>query len=1269
MRISWLGRLAACVLAAAAAHTAVAQINSGMITGIVTDPQKAVVPNAKVEAVEDATKFSHSAVTNGSGEFTMPYLKAGVYTLTVTALGFPVTKVTGLNVVTEGTVRADVALQLSKVSTEVEVLATVDQVQSDSTTVEGAVDDHLIGSIPNGNQNPLYYASLLAGVVGRSEMASTTSFQSFGIGYDGRRWQSAINVGGAAAFSASIQLDGLNVTSGAWNEASVLPNVDSLQEVRVVTNNFTAEQSRGMGAIKMSTKSGTNQWHGTVHDIVRNEDLNANTFSNNTNSIKRGQFRVNNFGGTIGGPVIKDKLFIFTSIDFMLHSDTPQWLWTVPTAQQRIGDFSQTMVSGTNGVATPVGIFDPNNVVQTSATVYTRAPYPGNVIPNPSPYALKIMSVYPLPNRPAIDAFGDQNFYTQATRTFWRSNNNNRLDYRRGRHSIYASGGVSIGHVDTPSPFSNPQWFSQPTTNSGGTPARNVADDNPYVQLGDTVILSPTLVLDLRAGVNRIHSNSVNLPPTPFTSADYTALGIPLSVQQIMPQFGAAPDLSPGFYSNAAWAQYSGKQERQTNSSATGSITKMHGKWQLKAGAEYRVYEGNYTDFQFNAADYQTSTGGYTVQNITAAGASTNNNNINQQGFSGANVLSGGGGWLIPATPSSRPSLTAKYVGLFTQNDWRATSRLTLNIGMRWELQPGPTDRFNRSSAMDLALASPFTASGNPLSTPYMGQVVFPGNNGLSRNLWNTTWTDFGPRLGAAYRLNEKGTWVLRGGYGIAYAPNNTGWYDGPFCYNQGAFTYSSQILPYGTNPNGTLVGPFWNPAVSPIITPPGPNSAAAQNYGTGGAYFNVNSEIPARVQMWNVFIERQLSRTWFVSVGLSGMHAVHLFESRYPVQNNQMIPANVLSAWRQTYISTNAGTNTANLQVQNPLQSATGTLLPFLSTLGQRTIPESDLYYPYLPLLGQTIQADNGQSMYNSLQVSVRHSFSNGFLLNGHYTWSKSIDNAYTELQDAQSFSDTTTGGAGGSNGYLNLLDDNQNKKLSYSDVPHRFVITGTYELPFGKGKHFDVKNRVARAAMGGWRIGSVYTWQMGFPLSPTGLNSSSLDNRSDRNPAPNEPLVLPSNLQGWYNGKTSVTLPDGRSYTPCAQCYLKFNPDAFFNETLTTANGGHQTNLFWWGNAAIDYGGLRGPGRNNMDVTLSRDFSIRERYVVSFNANVTNALNHTQFGSGTYNMALGSVQVSAVPATGIAAGESQNPASYGTHNLNTFDPRQVMLEMRVRF
>ena len=1253
-------------LAALLASAAFGQINSGTITGVVMDPQKAVVPHAKVEVVEDATHYSYAVVTNENGEYTVPYLKAGSYSVTVTAPGFPAFHLSGVSVVTDGTTRADVELRLSQTASEITVTASADQIQSESTTVEGAVNAHVIESVPNITQNPLYYASLLEGVVGRAELSEATTPQSFGIGYDGRRFQSALNVNGATAFGASIQLDGLSVTSGAWNEAAVLPNTDSLQEVRAVTNNYTAEFGRGMGAIQMATKSGTNQFHGSAYYRVRNEDFNANTFSNNANGIARAQFRVNDIGGTVGGPIIRNKLFVFTSYENLLHSDSPQWTLTVPTAAQRIGDFSQTVISGTNGAPTPVTIWNPNDVVgEPSTNVYQRAPYPGNIIPDPSSYALKIMAIYPLPNRPATNAFGANNFFTQGNRSFSRSSNNSRLDYHRGRQSIYMSGGVSIGNITTPSPYTgaNSQFYLAPTavngiSGGGSGSARYDSDDNPYVQVGDTVTLSPTLILDVRAGVNRIHTNYLSNIATNFSAADYASYGIPASVQAVMAFPGSAPDFqSPGTFSNPAFTQNNNKHERQTNSQVNGSVTKMQGKWTLKAGSEFRVYEGNYTDYQESATQYQSTPNAFTTQFVTSSGASTQNNTIAQQGFAGASILAGGGGWSVNTTQNTRPALTAKYFAVFTQNDWHATSRLTVNLGLRWEVQPGPTDRFDRSQALDLGATNAWGTAG---------EVVFPGiTPGFSRNLWKTTWTNFGPRLGAAYRLDDKT--VIRGGFGIAYAPNNTGWYDGPFAYNMGAFAAGTQILPYGTNPNGTLVGNFWDAAATPIIPAVGGHNDAPQLYGAGGTFFNVQEERPPVADMWNVFVERQLSRTWLISIGYTATRGVNLLQARYPLQNNMSVPASVLANCRAAYISSN-GNNPCTANVQNPLQPANGALIPFVGTLGQRTIPEIDTYYPYLALLGDVIERDNGWSSYNALNVRVRHSFAGGFLLDGHYTWSKAIDTTYTELQDEQGFSDIVGGnGNASTNSYIDLLNPRNNKKLSYSDVPSRVVITGTYALPFGAGKHFDVSNRVVRAAVSGWEIGSVFTWQEGFPLAPTGANTNSLDSRPNVNPG--EPLVLPKNLQGWYNGVTSITLPDGRQYTPCAQCYLKYNPDAFGGQVLTEANGTNQADLYWTGNSALDYGALRGPGRNNLDLSLTRNFRIKEKYDVSFHANVTNALNHTQFLSSAFNMALGGIQTTAVPSQGLLPGEAQSAASYGTHNLLTYDPRQMIMEVRVRF
>ncbi len=1208
--------------------------------------------------LEQTTRSSESVSTNNSGEFNVPYLAAGRYSVTVQKEGFNSFRAEDVILSEVQAYHLEVLLQVGQLSTTVQVTAESLQLQTQSTTVQSSVGENVIDLVPNITQNPLYYATLQAGVVGRMENGESQSTQSFGIGFDGRRFFSAFNINGSTAFTNDIQLDGLSVTGSAWNEATVLPNTDSLQEVRVATNNYSAEYGRGQGVVEMATKSGTNGFHGDVYYRNRNEAMNANSFMNNADAIARQPFRVNDFGGSVGGPIIRNKLFFFTSFERLLHNDTPEWLLTVPTAAERVGDFSHVLTPNFNGQPTPVVLYNPASVTQVGPNVYQRMPYPNAIITNVSPYALKIMNIYPLPNRTPTDPYGDNNFFTAENRTFQRSSNNNRLDYHHGRHSFYASGGVEDGTINTPSPYgAKSPFYLSPTTNVsyGGTEPEYVSDDNPYVQLGDTIILSPTTILDVRYGLTRVHTNFLSNTAQDLTASDYSSYGIPTSVQNIMPQFGSAPDISDtGNFSNASNAWYNNKHERQTNQQVTGSVTKTLGKWTFKGGAEVRVDLSNFTDYQNAATAYETATGNYTQEYISASGASTAQDvNVNQQGYPGASILVGGGGWLVSQTFSPRPALAEKYFALYSQNDWHATPRLTINLGLRWEVQPGPTDRFNRASDIDLTETSSF---GTP------GTIVFPGHNGISRNLWNPVWDDFGPRLGAAYRLGNN--WVVRGGYGVSYVPNNTGWYDGPYTYAMGAFAPGTEVLPFGNNPNGTLVGNFWDAAASPVIPAVGANSAAPQLYGSGFPFFNRNSERPPRVQQWNIFVEKQLSHNWFASVGYVASHGDHLQSARFPLQDDQNVPAAVLNSWQRTYVASNGINNPGADLVQNPLQPASGALLPFQGVLGNRSIPQDLPYFPYLALYPDSIQADNGISTYNSLQVRLRHAFSSGLFLDASYVWSKSIDTTYTELQDEQGFSDTTGGGSGANN--LDILNLNNDRKLSYSDVPNRLVAMLTYELPFGKGRTLALSNSVGRAILGGWQIGTVVTLQSGFPLAPTDANAGALNGRP--NLVPGESLVLPAKLQGWYNGTTTITLPDGRQYTPCAQCYLKYNPDAFGGEVVTTPNGSSVTNIYWMGDAAIDYGTLRGPGRNNVDLTLSRNFRLKENMFLSVRANVTNAFNHTQFLSNSYNLDLGGTVAAAAPAMGIIAGEGGSN-SYGTHGLATYDPRQIILEGRIQF
>ncbi len=1021
---------------------------------------------------------------------------------------------------------------------------------------------------------------------------------------------------------------------GGFNEAAILPNTEGLQEVRVINNNFTAEYGHGQSVISLSTKSGSNLYHGEGAYLLRNEGLNANTNSNNANGLARSAFNVNQFGGAISGPIVKNKLFFFSSYHYLRFNQCQNFLSTVPTALERVGN-------------TPAQLYNPFSVTQLATDLYQRAPFPNAIIPNPNPYAVHMYNFYPEANRTPDDVYNANNYASSVVNTVRRHTLNNRVDYRLGKHSIYGSGGLDYGDITQPRAFGKAPFNNAPTVTN---------DRNLYGQVGDTIVLSPTLFVDVRYGMTRINTNNLGGNRTGFT--DYASFGIPTGTQGLMQVYGAAPVVLPNNFSGGSgggsnWTglssgQFASKQERQLGHTLNGSITKVRGNWTHKAGAEMRVLLSNYRDFEEAAVEIASCCanvgGNYTFQNVTAAGSTAPQNTSNlQNGINGAALLVGENVWWVRPGANVTPALAQKYFAVYSQNDWRATQKLTINLGLRWDLQPGPTERYNRASTYD------FTKS-NPFGTP--GAIAFPGTNGYSRNFWDTEYHDFGPRVGAAYRLTQ--TLVLRGGFGITYLPSNTGYFSSPNEYGASSFAAGTQMLPYGTTPAGVPVRTF--DQQGPIVAPTGSNINAPQIYGGSNALFTRQLENQVAKQA-NFFVEKSFGKgQWLVSAGYSGSYSNHLTNRNYPFQNLQSIPTATLSAWRNQYIASNGQTNPANVQVQNPWQPATGPLVPFVGTLAGRTIPQFVTLLPF-PLLyggGAGVDESNGYASYNSLQVRMRHSFSKGLLIEVNYTWSKELDYTSTAIEDGQGVN------SGGTIGSPNLLNNGINRRYGLADQPNRFVGIIMYESPFGKGRSFELSNRFARNILGGWSTGTVITVSSGFPFVVSGANTGALSGAVNR--VQGVSLTAPSDLQHWYDGKTSVTLPCGLKMTPAKNTFLKYNACAFQGQVLTAPNGSIIPNQFWFGSSNQTSGDLRGPGRFNIDLSLRRTFSIIERVKLEISADATNLLNHTEY-NGNYSSGLGNTVLS-----GPTAGYGTS-TTYGTLGVGTFDPRQVTMHLRVIF
>lgn len=1225
------------------------QIRSSTITGSVRDASGAIVPRASVTIVNEQTNVTQSQLSNSAGQFVFPLLQEGVYSVETSAEGFVTNRTTGVTVAPSQSVRLDVELTVSAVETVVEVAADAARLQTESTSVSGALGTKAIDSIPNITQNPLYYAFLQAGVQPRNAATSTTNANSFGIGVNGRRQFSAVGINGGRAFTNDIQLDGLPVMGGGYNEAAVVPNTEGLQEVRVISNNFSAEYGRGQGVISMSTRSGTNQFHGQGSYMLRNEALNANTNSNNANGNRRPPFKVHELGGALSGPIIKNKLFFSSSYHYLRFNTGVVTLTTVPTALERQGNFSQTSIRNEAGQPIPAQVFNPFQVTQLGPDLFQRAPYPNAIVADPHPAALYMYGFYPEPNRTPDDVFNTNNFTVTRVQTIRRHSMNNRVDYKWRNHSIYGSGGFGNGDVTTPRAFGESPFNGAPT---------RTQDRNPYAQIGDTVVLSPSLILDVRYGVTRIKTLNFAGDKEGFT--DYDRIGVPSNLIPYIQMYGAAPvmnNFGGGQGGGSNWVALTGgnfgtKQEKQASHVFSGSIVKINGKWTHKFGGEFRNLLSNYSDLEEASVAMPSCCahvgGNYTFQFTGANGSVAPQNNVNAlRGVNGAALFTGAGVWWIRPGANLLAAFGQPYYAFFSQNDWRATSRLTINLGLRYDLQPGPTERYDRMASYDLEKTTPFGTQG---------AIAFPGTSGYNRGLWNTQYNNWGPRMGVAYQLRNN--MVIRGGYGITYLPSNTGYFSGPNDYGSTPFGSGTNMIPYGLNPQGVPAYRYSDPA--PLALAVGANVNAPEIYGVSEARFDRNLK-NGMAQQWNVFLERTLGNTWLVSAGYSASKSINLSNRNQVFQSLQNVPAATLSQWRDQYIASNGTLNPANQQIPNPLQPGDGTILPFNGVIGGATIPRYVAQLPYPHLFGNSSRINDslGFADYHALQLRMSHSFSSGFLLDLNYTWSKELDYTSTATEDGQGFN------SGGSAGAPDILNLNNNRRYGSADVPHRFTAVAVYELPFGAGKPWNPSNRIASGLVGGWQISSVITAQGGMPFIISGASTGAMVGRPNR--IPGVDLEVPKELQRWYDGQTSVTLPCGRVITPQRNTFLKYNSCAFEGQVVTAPNGSIIADQFWVGNSAQNIGGMRGPGRFNIDMSLRRSFTIKEGISLNLNIDATNILNNAQY-SGNYNGGLGNTNLGVNAARGLQPGMGSSD-TFGTIGLGTFDPRQVTARLVLRF
>ncbi len=1049
-----------------------AQTFYGSIVGSVTDITGAVIPGGAVTLTNLGTSERRTAETGADGNYQFVNLVPGRYKIDIEKPGFKHLTRDEVIVEVQSAVRIDASLQVGDVGQVLEVTGQTPLLQTESSSLSQVVEARTVQEMPLNGRNVLNLVSLVPGVVPQGNaMANAATTNNTGWGN--------YQIGGGMANQSAAFLDGGPLNTGYVNMIAMVPAQDAVQEFRVQTINLGPEFGRfAGGVINLSCKSGTNKFHGSAYEFLRNKLLNANTFFNNRSGISTPAFTQNQFGVTTGGPVRKDRTFFFFGYEGFRLSQGRSVLSSVPTAAMRNGDFSN--LRDATGKLIP--IYDPlttcgapgNSACATSSNgspIYTRSVFPNNIIP-PSrldPTAVPLTGLWALPNR-AGQAFTQiQNFAVNvptinSTDQFNFRMDQNVSDKQRifGRYSRYS--------------------FDYPASDTYGTKISSFSTAlSQQAVFADTYTFSATTIGDVRIAWLRYEYNNTNQS----LGTDLTKFGWP---QSLISQFLFTSDPVPvvqGYNDILSGSGVSYIIDRNNSYSVAPSLTKILGRHTFKFGGEIRK-------LQFNFAQTNNSSGQFNFDNLFTsvnplAPAGTG------YGFASFMLGYGSSGTLVqsPVTAGEQ-----SYQGYYFSDSFQIGKRLTLNYGVRWEL-PGPwTERFNRLSVLLPDAVSPLAqVTGLPLKGKL---AVVDSSDWPSRYNMNFHKDLFAPRLGFAYRLTNQ--MVVRGGYGIFYLPNDIDFRSGPYGspVNNTTTTWVPTLNGEIT-PSATLHNPFPNG----VLQPPGHNPVFQSELEGQSIASPLPSDPYAYTQQWNLDVQWQSLGGTLFEVGYAGSKGTHL--GPY-YQNINTLPDQYLSLGPQLL-----------QQVQNPFYG-----LITSGSLAGPTIPSGQLLLPFpqYTSVNQVAAADR-DSVYHSLVVKVEKRLGSGGTILAAYTFSKFISNTDTLTSWLE-----PGGVAGGSGGDQDKNNLRLERSLSSFDVPNRLVISYVLDLPVGKGKRFlgDVAG-VSNKIVSGWGIDGVSTFQSGFPLGLT--TSANLTNSFGGGSRPNvvagcnknEPGSAQARINEWFN------------------------------------------------------------------------------------------------------------------------------------------------------
>ena len=1068
-----------------------AQNDTAVLSGRVLDPSGLGVPGASVRLTRQSTGAIRETLTAIDGAYRVELIEPGDYSLHVAANGFKTQDYSAIHLQVAQSSQLTVALAVGIVTEHVSVTETVSPLDAVSVSQGTVVSEEKIKALPLNGRQFLQLALLSPGVNSGGMAVQQNAVRQGEV--------AGLSVAGNRTNDSAYLLDGVINTDPDYNALSYVPSVDSISEFRVQVAQYSAEYGRASGGqVNVLTQSGTNTWHGAGWEFLRNNEMDARPFNLTTQSSVP-KFQRNQFGGLVGGALVKNKLFAFFNYEALKTRQAAANLTTVgvPDALQRIGDFSAE--------AATTRVYDP--------TTSPRTPFPNNVIPTNriDPSVSAAMQVLPLPN-----VAGGLYINSSDVQVQNYGNYSGRADYQ-ATSTLKIFGRYSGSTENSSIPVVLPG-----RANLDNAVPRNVA-------VGLTKVVSADKANDLRLGFNRLNFE-FGLPELDFSVNGQTTQLPNFIVGQM--NFGGA-----GPYSGTG--QGGVGRARDNVYQIWDVFAWQHGRHALSFGGEFDRTQ--YVRFEYaDPLGSLTFTKGYT--DATAAAPKTGD----LSGDALATALLGLPSNAVRTVGPNRMDGLQTNTAVFVQDDVRLTPSLTLNAGLRWEVAPPMRDIRDQMSSIDYSTAPP------PVAIFAAGRAY-------------TNWKNFSPRIGLAWSLNPKT--VIRAGGGIYYGTQDANTLlkmaqSLPTTYNQ-TLTFNAYV-PQNSNLN--------------VFAPAVVGGQAIQ-----AASIDPHQGTPYSPQ-WSFNIQRTVAPDWVLEVGYLGTAGIHLEQN---VQVNNGMPGT--SVKRPFYGLTLSPAEQAQLA------------FPMSST----TVPVSTVnYFPHA-----------AQSNYHALTARLERRFHAGLSLLNSFTWSKAISNAPQYRN------------AGGITGSENSPPQNSfnlaaERGLAYFNAKFRYVTTGVYELPFGKG-HRAFTDGLGASILGGWQLSGILQLQSGFPFT---LNYKG------------DPINIGGGSGGILTRPNYVLDSSGSPVNPNLSSAQRstgawFNTGAFSQPVYQFGTVGRNTMI--------------GPGLTNVDANLARTFRIREKLKLQFRVEVFNLANHSN-----YNL----------------VGRVINDPTFGIVQ-NQLPPRQIQLGLKAEF